>query len=1032
MKISALLSSEHLKILLVDDEEVVLDATRDYLTTNFSFDVDTVESGTQALDLLSRNQYDVIIADYEMEPMCGLDLLASIREKGDQTPFIIFTGKGREEVVIASFELGADGYVQKGGEIRSQFAELAQKIKTIVQSKRAAKAFQEQYKRRQMLFETMEQGVIYQNRKGIIIEANPAAERILGVPYDRIIRSTSLNKEWKIIHEDYSPFAPEDQPAIRAFHESRKVSNIVVGIARPGTEEYRWILVHATPLFQDGEDTPFQVYSIFSDITELRRAENQVALNAGRISALLELNRLADKSKEKLLDYATNASKVITQSQYSGIGLLNDDETEITVHSWPTLTKKTQLNHEENRSIWSEIIKNRLPVTENLYSKEITRNCEHLEEDLRISRILGVPIFDGEHIVAILAVANKRELYEEDDKQALMALGNELWAIIHQKQVKEELYLKNYAIESSMNGIAIISLSGILTHVNPAFLSIWKYHSKDQVIGKNIINFWKDPDQAKEAVNAIHSHKRWQGEIETELTDGTYAVLLVSTHSIIDESGKPLAMMASFVDITEKKESELKLVQANNLIEGMLNGIRDIVGLQLPDHTIIRYNKAGYDALGLEPSEVAGKKCYELIGREKQCDLCATTKAIIYKEPYTIQKFVPELGKYLECTSNPVFDEYGKPELIVELLHDITDKKKAETALKESEERFRQLFNNASDAIFLYELNDDDTQGRFIEVNNAACRNLGYSRDELLGKTLFDISSKYDKKTVPDITRKVIQKGHLMFEGLHTRKDGSSFPVEVSAHIFKLHEKRVILSICRNISERKINEKAIFESNRKLQLLSSITRHDILNSLGGLLLFLDSIPRNDISPKTRENLDHILSYALKIQRQIEFTRDYQLLGFHKAFWQDLFLCFWRAADQFDKQNVIISEHLSGVEIFADPMLEKVIFNLIDNALRYGGPELSNITGYYRTDGEELIWIIEDDGTGVAKDLKEHIMNKGVGSNTGLGLFLSAEILSITGMTINETGEEGKGAIFEIRVPKEMFRFVSNHRAEDAP
>ena len=144
MKISALLSSEHLKILLVDDEEVVLDATRDYLTTNFSFDVDTVESGTQALDLLSQNQYDVIIADYEMEPMCGLDLLASIREKGDQTPFIIFTGKGREEVVIASFELGADGYVQKGGEIRSQFAELAQKIKTIVQSKRAAKAFQEQ------------------------------------------------------------------------------------------------------------------------------------------------------------------------------------------------------------------------------------------------------------------------------------------------------------------------------------------------------------------------------------------------------------------------------------------------------------------------------------------------------------------------------------------------------------------------------------------------------------------------------------------------------------------------------------------------------------------------------------------------------------------------------------------------------------------------------------------------------------------------------------------------------------------------
>jgi signal transduction histidine kinase len=287
-----------------------------------------------------------------------------------------------------------------------------------------------------------------------------------------------------------------------------------------------------------------------------------------------------------------------------------------------------------------------------------------------------------------------------------------------------------------------------------------------------------------------------------------------------------------------------------------------------------------------------------------------------------------------------------------------------------------------------------------------------------------------DKEAAPDITMHLISGGHAIFEGNHIRKDGSIFPVEVSAHLFELHGSRVVLSICRDITERKRNEKAIFEANRKLQLLSSITRHDILNSLGGLLLFLDSIPRSDVSPDIRANLYRILSYALTIQKQIEFTHDYQVLGFQKALWQDLSRCFQKAAEQFDARTVIIEESLSGAQVFADPMLEKVIYNLIDNALRYGGPTLSRISGYYRTEGEEFIWFIEDDGAGVAPEMKEQIMQRGVGCNTGFGLFLSAEILSITGMTIKETGDKGKGARFEIRVPKGMFRLVRDMKPED--
>jgi PAS domain S-box-containing protein len=1032
----ARIPSDHLKILLVDDEEVVLNATCDYLTACFSFEIDTVVSGEEALTKLSHTQYDAIIADYKMEVMNGLDLLSVIREKGDQTPFIIFTGKGREEVVIASFEQGADGYVQKGGEIRSQFADLAQKVKTIVHSKRAARALIDQDKRHLMLFETMEQGVIYQDSEGIIIEANPAAERILGIPYDQLIGRSLDDSGWTIIDENNTPVCADKQPSIRALRTGKKICNTVVGIFDPRTDEYRWILVHATPLFRDGEKNPFQVYSIFSDITDLRKAEEQVTLHAERLSALLTLNRLADRSREELLDYAIEASLTITQSRFSFIGLLNPEETEVTIHSWSpsvlescTIQDKSMKFRVEDCGLWADVIKKRVPLIVNSCSGN-TGGRGHPEGHVPISRFLEVPVFDGDHIVAILAVANKPWPYEGDDSQALIALGNELWGVIHQKEIHEALYLKNYAIESSMNGIALASLSGLLTYVNPAFLSIWKYQSPDQVLGKNAVSFWKKSGQAEEVINTIRISGRWQGEMEAELADGAHAVLLVSAHTILDESGSPQAIMASFIDITEKKQAEKELIQANMIIEGMLDGIHDIVGLQLPDHTIVRYNKAGYEALGLSSSDIAGKKCYELIGRDVPCVPCATSEAIARGEAYTVQKYIPELGKYLECTSNPVLNADGEPELVVELLHDITVQKRAEEALRESEERFRQLFNNASDAIFLHELREDNTHGRFIEVNDAACRALGYSHEELLEKAVFDINTISDKEAAPDITMHLISGGHVIFEGTHIRKDGSIFPVEVSAHLFELHGSRVVLSICRDITERKRNERAIFEANRKLQLLSSITRHDILNSLGGLLLFLDSIPRSDVSPDIRANLDRILSYALTIQKQIEFTHDYQVLGFEKALWQDLSRCFQKAAEQFDARTVIIEESLSGAQVFADPMLEKVIYNLIDNALRYGGPTLSRISGYYRTEGEEFIWFIEDDGAGVAPEMKEQIMQRGVGCNTGFGLFLSAEILSITGMTIKETGDKGKGARFEIRVPKGMFRLVRDMKPED--
>jgi signal transduction histidine kinase len=109
------------------------------------------------------------------------------------------------------------------------------------------------------------------------------------------------------------------------------------------------------------------------------------------------------------------------------------------------------------------------------------------------------------------------------------------------------------------------------------------------------------------------------------------------------------------------------------------------------------------------------------------------------------------------------------------------------------------------------------------------------------------------------------------------------------------------------------------------------------------------------------------------------------------------------------------------EIFANPLFEKVFYNLIDNALRYGGAGMKTIRVSSQESDTSLAIVCEDDGVGITDEDKKKLFRKGFGKHTGLGLFLSREILAITGITITENGVPGKGARFEITVPKGAYR-----------
>ncbi|MFA4825567.1 MAG: MASE3 domain-containing protein [Methanoregula sp.] len=230
---------------------------------------------------------------------------------------------------------------------------------------------------------------------------------------------------------------------------------------------------------------------------------------------------------------------------------------------------------------------------------------------------------------------------------------------------------------------------------------------------------------------------------------------------------------------------------------------------------------------------------------------------------------------------------------------------------------------------------------------------------------------------------------------------------------------------CYDIQDRKQAEEALKQANRKLNLLSSITRHDINNQLFLLKAFLE-LSKESLgdAAKTSEYIIKEERAANAIERQIIFTKEYQDLGVKAPDWQNVEAGVKNAYASLPMRDIRLTPEVNNLEVYADPLLEKVFYNLIDNALRYGGQKMTTIHISLKDAETGLVISVEDDGVGILAEDKKRLFERGFGKHTGLGLFLSREILSITGITITETGEPGKGARFEILVPKGGYRFLA--------
>jgi len=357
----------------------------------------------------------------------------------------------------------------------------------------------------------------------------------------------------------------------------------------------------------------------------------------------------------------------------------------------------------------------------------------------------------------------------------------------------------------------------------------------------------------------------------------------------------------------------------------------------------------------------------------------------------------------------------GSPEKI-ELQRRIAEHRTIEKALVESEAKFRALVENITEVIFT--LNDND----LITYVSPAIKNLtGYAPSDLTGKRLQEYI--YSEDMVP------FEKGlDLIRRGLGGPFEFRLMTMHSTFRWVQVSGKTLanksagsgFHGVIADIHERKRVEDALRHANKQIILLTSITRHDILNGITNLRLSLELIKNEPLNEKLLHFVEQQEKVIAQIQHQINFTRDYQNIGVRPPKWKDIGDRFLAAAATLPIGNVTVESSVKNVEVFSDDLIERVFANLIENSLEHG-ENVTAIRFFSQVQGRNLVLVYEDDGAGIPNEDKELVFEHTRRGRISYGLFFSREVLAITGLSIRETGEAGKGVRFEILVPEGLFR-----------
>ncbi len=483
----------------------------------------------------------------------------------------------------------------------------------------------------------------------------------------------------------------------------------------------------------------------------------------------------------------------------------------------------------------------------------------------------------------------------------------------------------------------------------------------------------------------------------------------------------------------------------------MVEDQTEFISRFLPDGTHVFVNEAYCRYYHKTREEIIGKKFIPDVPAEDRVLLKEHFASLTRDHPTAIitHRIILDSGeiRWQRWSDRAIFNEQGSLTEYQSVGSDVTEQKRADEALRESEATLASIFRAAPVGIGLV------SDRVLMKVNDRIAEMTGYSCDELMGKNariLYPSDTDFEFVGIKkyDLIRK---QGTGTVETRWIRKDGTIRDILLSSTPLDPSDiNRAVMFTALDITDRKNAEselhtayeqlanteeelrkqyvelarakESLKEANHKLHLLSSITRHDILNKITVLRGNIELIKSRSANPAIAGFLKKVDSSAVAIRDLIEFTRVYQDLGSLEPRWHKLDSVI---SSLEVPPHISLHQTLDHTEIYADPILEKVFYNFLDNSVMHG-KKVTTITVSSREVQEGLLISWEDNGVGIPADEKEKIFTRYFGKHTGLGLFLAHEICSVTGIMLRETGEPGKGALFEMLVPKTGYRFTGTH------
>ncbi|MFC1782804.1 PAS domain S-box protein, partial [Planctomycetota bacterium] len=562
------------------------------------------------------------------------------------------------------------------------------------------------------------------------------------------------------------------------------------------SKEGRTYMVHDVP-YTDLDGSPL-VLEIGIDITERKQAEETLRQSEARFRAVLE------SSRDIIYRY----------------NLINDTVEYIS----PSVRQVLGMSPKEYMAVSLEEFFSRLHPED---GQKVQEKFESILK--RDAQDDNIPLLEYRwmHKDGHYHWWSENRVLVRDEEGRPTAMVGTIRDVTEIKRAEEMMRIKDNAIASSINAIAMADLETKLTYVNDSFLKMWGYADSREVLGRSALEFWEKTEEVESIVEILRTEGTCRENLVGKRKDGSLFDVQLSANLVTDEGGRPICMMGSFIDITEHKRAEETLRESEQRFRAAANCTSDLIYEDNSETGQVAWygdidGLLGYDRGEFSTTFQAWKNSLHPEDRDrviKEIEKC-THMGEVYCVEYRIKH---KDGTYCYWVDRgTVFQEEGKPRKTVGACEDITERKRAEEEVR----KFRTISDRAN-----YGTAISDLEGNLIYINDAFARMHGYTPEDLIGKNLSVFHTDEQMKWVNVLNEQLTREGsYNAQEVYHKRKDGSVFPTLMNATVIKDDaEKPMFLSgTMVDITEPKRAEEQLKSSEHKFRMVFDHARDGIM------------------------------------------------------------------------------------------------------------------------------------------------------------------------------------------------------------